>query len=317
MFKTFLTFSLLAATVAVTAQAQTNSCQNRSVPAPVVVDVAWERMSRFQNRYEDFYARCGSMIGQLKHAEIQARRFLNTGNLGQAANILINTLISSSHDLPAEDADVSYPLTIESIRQGARIAQTLLTATQTDRGLTPRMASQVKYNVIAKVYKAIDQAYNELDANYYLQVNQRCYGGCVSVGLPEVYDGYYNGVADLAKIFLNIQRNSAAAQGTDRVELNLTAAAAKAARKIIMNSVFRRDYSCAIMELHTIQVEAEAYLCQGNPGYNQWSFVEELRSRLSSVNFPARGCGHGGWRPRHHNGWNGGYGGQVGIGGRY
>jgi hypothetical protein len=306
MFKTLITTSLLVAGTVTTAYAGGQyTCQSRNVPAPVIVDVAWARMARFQQRYTDFYSRCGSMIGQLNYAQSQARRFLRTGSIGQAANVLINTLIDSAKTLPPEDADVAYPLTIESIRQGAQVAKSLVNATQTDRNMTARMAAQVKYNVVVKIYNAITKAYTELDVPYYEEVNDRCYGNCVGIGLAEDFNNYFNGVADLAKEFLNIQSDSAAAQGTDKVELGMTAAAAKAAKKIVMNSVFRRDFSCAILELHSIQVEAESFLCQGNPGYNQYSFVEELRQRLNNVNFPARGCGHG------RGGYRGGHGGIV------
>jgi hypothetical protein len=304
MFKTLITASLL---VAGAAQATAyNTCQSRNVPAPVIVNVAWSRMAQFQRKYSDFYYRCGSMIGQLEQAEIEANRFLRTSSLGTAANVLINTLIAKAQTLPPEQADVAYPLTIESIRQGAEVAKALLKSTQGDSNMTQRMAAQVKYNVIKKVYKAIHKAYTELDEPYYMQTNERCYGNCVEVGMPEEFSNYYDGVAGLAKEFLNIQGSTADAQGTDKVELGMTAAAAKAAKKIVMNSVFRRDFSCAIMELHAIQVEAETFLCQGNPGYNQAAFVEELRARLSNVEFPARGCGHHGW-----NGGRGGYGGYV------
>lgn len=306
MLKTLITTGLLVAGTVTTAYAGGHdSCQSRNVPAPAVTDVAWARMARFQQRYSDLYSRCGSMIGDLNYAQSQARRFLRTGSVTQAANVLINSLIASAKNLPPEDADVAYPLTIESIRQGAEVAKSLLAATAGDRNMTPRMAGQVKLQVVSKIYNAITKAYTQLDVPYYEEVNQRYYGNSISIGIIDSFSEYFTGVADLAKEFLDIQGSSAAAQGTDKVELRMTAAAAKAAKKIVLNSVFRRDFSCAIMELHSIQVEAETYLCEGNPGYNQYSFVEELRTRLNNVNFPARGCNHGGW----HSGR--GYGGEV------
>ena len=126
------------------------------------------------------------------------------------------------------------------------------------------------------------------------------------------FDNYADGIVDLAKEYINLQVDAGPAQGTDKTELGMTAASARAAKKIVMSSVFRRDYSCAIMELHSIQVEAESFLCPGNTGYNSSYFTETLRVRLANVDFPVRGCGwgHGGFS--HGGGHHGGHRGDRG-----
>jgi hypothetical protein len=282
--------SLITASLVVTglAHAAPVACL-RNVPVPVVTDVAWTKMAKFQKRYSDLYYRCGSVIGQLNQAEMKAKRFLRSGSLGQATETLVGSLMSFAARLPPPNPYESYPLTMESIRQGSELMQTAVAATEKDQSMNSMMATQVKYNIVSRIYKTIHKAYDELDQVYYMQTNNSCYGGCDE--LPDG-DAYRQGVADLAKEFLNIQEASAEAQGTDKVEIAMTAVTAKAAKQIILASPVRRFYSCAIMELHAIQVEASTFLCDGNPGFNQASFVDELRERLEGVRFPAEGCGY-------------------------
>lgn len=305
MFKTLFTTTLLIAGVAQATSA--NYCgSSRNVPAPIVTDVAWGKMAKFQNRYADFYYRCGSMIGELEYAQSVAKQLLFSQGKGAAADKLISTLIAKAATLPPEDLDVAYPLTMESIRQAAEVAKSLTKITTADRSMPNRMAAQIKYNTAVNLYRIIKKAYTQLDQPYYMNTTRECYGNCVGINMRDRFDNYADGIVDLAKEFLNLQVNSATAQGTDVVEIGMTAASAKAAKKIVLNSVFRRDYSCAIMELHTIQVEAESFLCPGGTGYSSGYFTESLRARLANVQFPTRGCGYGY-----------GHGGSIGHGGYY
>jgi hypothetical protein len=306
MFKKIITVGLLAVGAAQAA----DTCQSRQVPTPVIVDIAWSRIARFSQRYEDFYARCGSMIDQLARAERQSQMFLRSNNKSAAANVLITTLIQYAQNLPPEDAAVPYPITFESIRQGSRLAQTLMAIAVSSRAtnLTPYQANEIKYNMISKIYQTIKKAYTELDTPYYRDYNRTCFGGnCVGISAKRQFNEYYDGVAELAKLFLKAQVNGGRAQGNDKTELKLTAASAKAAKYVLLNSVFARDYSCAILELHAIQVDAESFVCEGNPGYNQADFVDIIRESLAGVRFAEMNCsnghhGHrGNWRG---NGWD-------------
>lgn len=288
----------------ISASASNYTCSgSTSVPKPVsIVDVKWNKIS--SSRYADLYARCGDDLAALNSAQSRANRIVRNVGFNAAANELIATLQQQAANVPAIGADVALPHTMMAIKASAQIVNAL-SASLNGRDVPVMMAGQVKFVLANKLYNLIKQAYNEIDSELSRPVVYNCYGrgcydGSISIGYdayPQYYQAYYNGVRDLAVKFIDLQKQTDGMQATDNTELAMTAAVAGAAKEILLNSMFRRSYACGILELQSIQSDAQEFMCS-NPGYNQADFVRELRQRLENVNFPKQGCG---WGHGHHH----------------
>ncbi len=289
--KILMTTVLMTGILAGTSQvlAAGGICGGSPTPTPPTLQsIDWSGMGQ---NYMNYYSRCGSAIGELNQASARAKLYIKSGSIDKAAKVLIDTLIAKAATLPSSDFDMAYPVTMESIRQSAEIAQTIKTATQAVQAPAV-MKAQIQYMTVSRLYNIIGYAYSNLDTPYYQSSIGHCYhGGCYDNQLPDMFGAYYQGVTELARMLLNVQQSQGTAQGLDDIEISMTAAVAKATRLVLQSSLFGRSYSCAIMDLYAIQMDAEEFTCQ-NPGYNQATFVDDLRSRLANVYIPSNhGCG--------------------------
>lgn len=291
MFKTIMSSTILAAGIlaaASSASASGGMCGSSS-PAnpPALKEINWSGLGA---NYMMYYSRCGSAISELETAKSRAALFIKTGRIDKAAKVLIDTMIAKASTLPPSGFDMAYPVTMESIRQGAEILQTISSATQS-ASVTAIMKAQIQYKIASRVYGFVTYAYNYLDTQYYQQSITHCHHGhCHTTELPDLFETYYQGVGELAQQILNLQTSTDVAQGTDDIEVQMTATVAKAARVVLQSSLFGRSYSCAIMSLYSIEQDAKEFMCDSQ-GVNQSVFVDDLRARLSGVHIPQQhGC---------------------------
>lgn len=241
--------------------------------------------------YRDILDRCSSLISDLQSAKRTAYNMARAGSMTKAATHLLTVLNSKFNQIrPWQESQ--NPHTVEAIRAAYEVAVTgFQAADDSQRKLGTKLTAQVKYMTLTELYEIIFDAYNNLDVTYYQNVYTDCYGyQCDGGAYDQLPYDYYNRISDLAQRFLNLQVKLGPAQADDGIELKISSAVARAAKFILLQSVYRRDFSCVIKDLHNLEREINAELCNSSIP-SSW-YVDQVRSEIRHAANSINRCGY-------------------------
>jgi len=281
---TFLASTLLLASVA---EAGPGCYQPSSLPPIAPVEFRYG-----DTHYGDLLARCQTTVTELEIAQRKAGMLARNGQFTKASDLLLSTLGNANYQY-GRWAEPANPHTVEAIKAAYEVAQTVhAVASRKLPVLGQRLTAQIKYMNISKLYQNIFYAYRNLDVTYYPTIwsscqSDRCRDGAYGI-LP---DSYYNGVADLARKFLYLQVDTARAQADDDVELAISGAVARAAKHVLVQSVYRRDFACVVSDLHRLEQEIASEMSCNPSGIPKTWFVQQVRSEIKNAASSIRVCG--------------------------
>ncbi|MFS4458383.1 hypothetical protein [Bdellovibrio sp. HCB2-146] len=282
LFSTLLAASLLAAPMA-----QAGRCEQNPRPLPVpAVAIYPSKVS-----YRDILNRCTNLVSELRSAQRQAGLMARAGSLSKAAAHMLAALNQKNREVrPWQESQ--NPHTVEAIRAANEVAMTAFEAAdQSQRKLGSKLVGQVKYMTLSELYQIIFEAYEYLDVHYYGSIYENCGGyRCDSGAYDYLPYDYYERISDLAGRILNLQVKLGPAQADDAVELKISQAVARAAKFILLQSVYRRDFACVITDLHNLDREIGQEMCHSTIP-SDW-YVDQVRSQIRSAANSIHRCGY-------------------------
>ena len=221
--------------------------------------------SRSLGEFDDVLGWCSNWITELQQVRWSASLEASNGNMVGAANQLKRALDDKVSEI-GQVFPTPAPHTADAIVVSSNILEEVF-ARSFD--MSPRLRDQVRYMMADAVYALIEDAYNDLDRNYYREVLNQCgYGrhGCQGErDSSHLMRSYYDGMRQLAVKILNLQQSVAQYQASDNLELGSSYAVSIGARDILMNSLARRSLSCEIGLLDFTAKQIERFLsCDGS-----------------------------------------------------
>lgn len=242
--------------------------------------------------YQDILSRCSNSISDLKITLRKANTLARMGKLIKASSELIEGLEEKIASTPVWGG-VDAPHAIDAIQASLDIANVLVKSTsQQSPSLGQDLVGQIRYSTMTQLYKVIFDAYEQLDMPYFVNSRNHCESRrCDHDDYDMLPSEYYNGIARLASSFIELQKRMGPMQASDMIELSMTQVSVKAAKNILLNSLFRRGFSCTITKLHNIEVDIHEYMHCRNEMPLQW-FVEQVRAELQQIRIETRRCGN-------------------------
>lgn len=237
-----------------------------------------------KSNYDDVMGWCSNWITDLQQVRWSASLEASTGNMEGAATQLKNALDEKAGEVATVFPNPA-PHAADAIVVSANIVEEVFAQSLT---LPQRLRVQVRYLMADSVYSLIEDAFNNLDRNYYSDVLNHCgYGhhDCYrDIGsgsfLPREY---YDGMRRLAVKILDLQESLAHYQASDILELGVSHAVSIGARDILMNSVVRRSMACEIGQLDFTAKQIERFLsCEGS-SVNRPTQVRIVRDLLEKA----------------------------------
>lgn len=241
--------------------------------------------------HNDIMIRCSTIVSDLQVTLSRANILARSGKMAQGAELLYTYLQKKSQTLPVVGFPEA-PHTFEAIQSGVDVASALVRSTQAEwSSLGTSLVSQVRFTGMVEIYELILHAYRELDERYYLAQAMPCSrrARCVENASQVLPSEYYNGVLELANKFVRMQISMGPIQASDRVELEVSEAVARAAKSILMNSLFRRGLACQITSLHALETRIHRHLNCGDEYPSYW-LVQEVRESLRGLHIEVPRC---------------------------
>ncbi|MCM2322455.1 MAG: hypothetical protein NDJ90_04255 [Oligoflexia bacterium] len=232
--------------------------------------------------YDDILARCQTWVTDLQNARWSADLEARSGNIDGAAQLLFRALLQKRNEIGGRYNPA--PNTADAIRASINIADEVFDASNaTDVPL--RLRDELRYLMLDSLYGFIEQAYFNIDQEYYHHVSRycsryrQCQNGDFSEFPPAYSAGYYDGVRQLALGLLDLQIRLDELQASDVLELRVSRAVTSGASDMLLSSVLRRNLSCPINKLVFATKQIDRFLSCGDialPRYEQVHLVREL-----------------------------------------
>jgi len=246
--------------------------------------------------YDSLYSRCSNIVSNLALAQDDAIEVM--GDDPAQANQIMFKALEEAYAKIATSKGPAAPHVSLAIIEGFKVANAYQAKLPMSH-IKNHVGVDMGYALfIQKLYKLIFQAYDNLDLKNFSNYKRVCVRGryCFNQAINPhslFSDEYYDGIRKLAVGFLNILVDSAEASGRDSVELALTAAVADSAAEILNQSVYRRDFACAVVDLWNIKVRASVNSCGSRNGIPLYRVVNHIRHAVAGVYASLTNGGYG------------------------
>jgi hypothetical protein len=236
------------------------------------------------DRYADLRARCSSYVTAIEQAMRSSELKLRQGKVDQAVVILNAVLQQKAAEIGEGFRSRANPHTVAAIVQAAKIAKVSLVETEKFQAQLGDNKDLLQLRMLEKLTKLVIKAHYELDAKYFYNVinqcrSNNCYNQSV-YNLGFLPREYYQGVAELAKDFVELYLANKELMAFDPVELSIASQTAVSAAEILSTSLYRRDFACPVTRLLDINIWINSELAYDASFENLITVTEEARAQM-------------------------------------
>ena len=286
-------FTLVTANICA---AETDICYQ----TPEVPESAFSQVPKITSvgPYEGLMNRCRSSISKLESALNLAHIQAGTQGNGPAVRTLERALHEAVNDVN-NDGNGFLPNTTTAIIEGSMMFDRVTRGLHAAR-ISGSTAADVKWVLANNIYELIERVYYQIDKPYYLNSIRSCFENCRDEDFD--FDGeYLKKVAEVARNFLTLEEIVAHYLADDQVEEVATLSAVDSAKNILLKSVLRRDFACAISELDNLEQLVSQAICSGPITGQSNTDIQLIRDRLHEIHIPDLSCRNFHWPRRHHH----------------
>lgn len=223
---------------------------------------------------------CENSMTQLRYARTKASWEAASGRLSYASEILYQGLISAVSDANQWHANPA-PHLEAAVRAGLNIAELLRGYSRENLAIS--LSTQVLYLGLSGIYETVESAYVQLDQPWYPRFGNYCddYWShrCWQDRFPLEY---FNGVARLAKLFIDNQIQLGEYMASNKVEFGVTSSVLAESRTFLMNYLGRRSL-CGVLSRIDATIASIRDFLSGSTGLPSRNQIEYVRHALRDI----------------------------------